>query len=172
MRGELRWKPSPTPAIWLSPAAKKRRAVARIVELAPLELLERVGFPRRASRASDRRTACAGRRRSRSSPRPPRRLRERLERPDPRVHVRHRDDPVEVVIVVRVGSVGQAKFLAPALVKLPQKKSLIGTRSGSSCRNARFSRSACGACFPSGHPLPRTCQPGRTYPWRGPRSAC
>jgi hypothetical protein len=45
-------------------------------------------------------------------------------------------------VVIRTGVGGEPEVLLPALVKLPQKKSLIGTRSGSSWCRARFMRSS------------------------------
>ena len=54
-----------------------------------------------------------------------------LEGADVGVHVGEGDDPVQLVVGVGIGVVGQAKFLAPAAQEAAQKKSLMGTRSGS-----------------------------------------
>lgn len=47
---------------------------------------------------------------------------DRFERTDPRVHVRHRDDPIEVVVVIRVGVRRQAEFLAPTFGEAAPEK--------------------------------------------------
>jgi hypothetical protein len=38
---------------------------------------------------------------------------ERFKRPNPRVHVRHGHDPIEIVVVIRIGVGRQVEFLAP-----------------------------------------------------------
>jgi len=47
---------------------------------------------------------------------------QRLEGANPGVHVRHRDDPIEVVMVIRTGVGGQAKFFSPALGEAAPEK--------------------------------------------------
>ena len=87
---------------------------SRVVELGPLQLLERVDLPGPHLGHGQLEALVHDGAEAGLDHHLVRRLLERLERPDPGVHVRHGDDPVEIVVVVGIGVVGQAQLRAPA----------------------------------------------------------
>ena len=88
--------------------------VARIVELGRFELLQRVGVPGDELGHGAVELLAQHRPVARLDHDLLGRLLEHLEGADPGVHVRHRGDPIEVVVVIRIGVRRQAEFLPPA----------------------------------------------------------
>ena len=111
-------------------------AVARIVELGRFEFLQRIDLPGDELRHGAIELLPHDCSVARLDYDFVGRLLDRLERADPGVHVRHRGDPIQVVVVIWVGVLRQVSSFRHRRMKPPQKKSLIGTRSGSSCRSA------------------------------------
>ncbi len=106
-------------------------AIARIVELGAFESFERVRLPRPHLGHGKGEVLVQDRAEPGFHHHFLPRFTHRLEGANPWIHVRRRDNPVEVVVVIRVGVGRRPSSRRQRSVKLPQKKSLIGIRSGS-----------------------------------------
>ena len=105
--------------------------VERIVELECLHLFDGVGFEREKGRHRLVELLADGGAEAGADGHFGLVVAQDLERPDVRIHVRADHLPVEIVVAVDIGVGSEAEFVRQRLRKLPQKKSLMGTRSGS-----------------------------------------
>ena len=89
----------------------------RIIELGTLQLVEAIRLPRAHLRHRELEMLVHDRAKARFHHHFLRRLLDRLERAYPRIHVGHRNDPIQIVVVVRIGVGRQSELPAPALDK-------------------------------------------------------
>ncbi len=95
-------------------AEEAPRIVGRIEDRL-LEFFKRVGFPGAHLGHRQGEVLAHDRAEARLDRHLLRRLLQRRERPDPRVHVRDRDDPIEVVVIIGIGVSGESEVRLPAL---------------------------------------------------------